>query len=84
MICEFSHVRGLLGILYRWYLRNLLPIVARVFSSNPEAYSYLSESIEAWPNQAELAKDISEAGFKDAGFRNLSFGIVAIHRGLRG
>ena len=84
VICEFSHVRGLLGTLYRWYLRNLLPIVARVFSSNPEAYSYLSESIEAWPNQAELAQDISEAGFKDAGFQNLSFGIVAIHRGLRG
>ena len=84
VICEFSHVRGLLGILYRWYLRNLLPIVARVFSSNPEAYSYLSESIEAWPNQAELAQDISEAGFEDASFRNLSFGIVAIHRGLRG
>ena len=83
VICEFSHVRGLLGTLYRWYLRNPLPIVARVFSSNPEAYSYLSESIEAWPNQGELAQDMSEAGFKDAGFRNLSFGIVAIHRGLR-
>ena len=82
-ICEFSRVRGLLGTLYRWYLRNVLPIVARLLSKNPEAYSYLADSIEAWPSQDELAQDIRDAGFSDVSYRNLTFGIVAIHTGFR-
>jgi demethylmenaquinone methyltransferase/2-methoxy-6-polyprenyl-1,4-benzoquinol methylase len=84
VICEFSHVSGFLGRLYRWYLRNVLPVVAKLVSSNPQAYSYLSESIEAWPKQPELKDDISAAGFDSASYRNLTFGIVAIHRGLKG
>ena len=84
VICEFSHVSGFLGRLYRWYLRNVLPVVAKLVSSNPQAYSYLSESIEAWPRQQELRDDISAAGFESASYRNLTFGIVAIHRGLKG
>lgn len=84
VICEFSHVSGFLGRLYRWYLRNVLPVVAKLVSSNPQAYSYLSESIEAWPKQQELRDDISAAGFESASYRNLTFGIVAIHRGLKG
>jgi demethylmenaquinone methyltransferase/2-methoxy-6-polyprenyl-1,4-benzoquinol methylase len=84
VICEFSHVSGFLGRLYRWYLRNVLPVVAKLVSSNPQAYSYLSESIEDWPKQQELKDDISAAGFDSASYRNLTFGIVAIHRGLKG
>ena len=83
VICEFSRVRGLFGTLYRWYLRNVLPIVARLLSKNPEAYSYLADSIEAWPSQEELAQDIRDAGFSDVSYRNLTFGIVAIHTGFR-
>ena len=83
VICEFSHVRGPLGKLYLWYLRKVLPIVSKVFSSNPEAYDYLGDSIAAWPNQAQLAKDIEAAGFSSVSYKNLTFGIVAIHRGLR-
>ncbi|MDA0246879.1 MAG: class I SAM-dependent methyltransferase [Actinobacteria bacterium] len=83
VICEFSRVRGLFGTLYRWYLRNVLPIVARLLSKNPEAYSYLADSIEAWPSQDELAQDIRDAGFSDVSYRNLTFGIVAIHTGFR-
>lgn len=83
VICEFSKVRGLFGTLYRWYLRNVLPIVARLLSKNPEAYSYLADSIEAWPSQDELAQDIRDAGFSAVSYRNLTFGIVAIHTGFR-
>ena len=83
VICEFSRVRGLFGTLYRWYLRNVLPIVARLLSKNPEAYSYLADSIEAWPSQDELAQNIRDAGFSDVSYRNLTFGIVAIHTGFR-
>ena len=83
VICEFSHVSGILGKLYLWYLRRVLPLVSKIFSSNPEAYDYLGDSIAAWPNQVELKKNIEQAGFQQVRYQNLTFGIVAIHSGLR-
>lgn len=83
VICEFSHVPGLLGVFYRAYLTLILPLVSRLASKTPAAYSYLSESIVAWPKQAELAKDIAKAGFSKTQWKNLSFGVVAIHSAIR-
>lgn len=83
VVCEFSSVKGILGVLYRFYLRNILPLVARLVSSNPAAYSYLSESIEAWPNQEQLKIDIEQAGFSQVKYQNLSFGVVCLHLGER-
>lgn len=83
VICEFSHVTGLLGFFYRGYLKLILPQVSRLASKNPAAYSYLSESIAAWPKQSELAKDIDKAGFSKTQWKNLSFGVVAIHSAIR-
>jgi demethylmenaquinone methyltransferase/2-methoxy-6-polyprenyl-1,4-benzoquinol methylase len=83
VVCEFSRVSGLLGILYLWYLRKVLPLVARAFSSNPDAYTYLSDSIEAWPDQEQLKLDIERAGFQSVKYQNLSFGVVALHTAER-
>ena len=83
VICEFSRVPGLLGLFYRAYLTLILPPVSRLASKTPDAYSYLSESIVAWPKQAELAKDIAKAGFSKTQWKNLSFGVVAIHSAIR-
>ena len=83
VICEFSHVPGLLGVFYRAYLTLILPLVSRLASKTPDAYSYLSESIVAWPKQAELAKDIAKAGFSKTQWKNWSFGVVAIHSAIR-
>jgi demethylmenaquinone methyltransferase/2-methoxy-6-polyprenyl-1,4-benzoquinol methylase len=83
VVCEFSKVRGPIGVLYKSYLRFVLPVVARVFSSNPEAYTYLSESIEAWPDQGTLEQNIRDAGFKNVSHKNLSLGVVALHLGER-
>lgn len=83
VICEFSHVRGLFGVLYRFYLRNFLPKISALFSKSPEAYDYLAESIQAWPTQVQLVNDIHLAGFSDVKYRNLSLGIVAIHQGVK-
>ena len=83
VICEFSHVSGLLGIFYRLYLKLVLPVLSRLASKNPAAYSYLSESIAAWPKQPELAKDISNAGFSKTQWKNLSLGVVALHSAIR-
>jgi len=83
VVCEFSRVSGLLGILYLWYLRKVLPLVARAFSSHPDAYTYLSDSIEAWPDQEQLKLDIERAGFQSVKYQNLSFGVVALHTAER-
>jgi demethylmenaquinone methyltransferase/2-methoxy-6-polyprenyl-1,4-benzoquinol methylase len=48
-------------------------------ASNPEAYVYLAESIRAWPEQPELARRISDAGWSAVRWRNLTGGIVALH-----
>lgn len=83
VICEFSHVSGLLGALYRFYLNRILPALSSLASKTPEAYSYLSESINAWPNQDQLKRDIESVGFVDSKFKNLTFGVVALHLARR-
>lgn len=81
VVCEFSHPKGIFGWLYKFYLRRVLPLVARLVARNPEAYSYLGESIEAWPRQIQFAEQIENNGFQNVGYRNLSLGIVAVHYG---
>ncbi len=84
VICEFSTIpnRFLHG-LYRLYLRKVLPTISGLISKTPEAYSYLAESIDAWPKQQELASLIKEVGFESVHFRNQTFGIVAIHTAIK-
>jgi demethylmenaquinone methyltransferase/2-methoxy-6-polyprenyl-1,4-benzoquinol methylase len=57
-----------------------LPSIAKVTSSNPDAYIYLAESIRAWPNQEALAAKISGAGWRDVTWTNLTGGVVAVHK----
>ena len=60
-----------------------LPLLAKVFSSNAEAYEYLAESIRAWPHQEELAAAINHNGWAGAGWQDLSLGIVALHSAVK-
>jgi demethylmenaquinone methyltransferase/2-methoxy-6-polyprenyl-1,4-benzoquinol methylase len=84
VICEFSKVsNSVLRPLYTFYLKRILPTLSSIGSKTPEAYGYLSESILAWPDQYELGQKITKAGYKDVQFRNLTFGVVAVHRGLK-
>ncbi|WP_341805138.1 demethylmenaquinone methyltransferase [Nesterenkonia salmonea] len=71
------------NVIYNEYLMRALPPVARAVSSNPEAYVYLAESIRAWPDQDALAALIDAAGWSQVEYRNLSGGIVAIHRAFK-
>ncbi|GAA1854014.1 demethylmenaquinone methyltransferase [Microbacterium koreense] len=83
VVCEFSHPpsRAFAG-LYRFYSDRILPVVARMLSSNADAYDYLNESIRDWPDQRALAGWIRDAGWTDVAHRNLSMGIVALHRAV--
>ncbi len=84
VICEFSKVTNpLLRPFYNFYLRKVLPAFSSLASKTPEAYAYLSESIDAWPDQRTLAAKIEKSGYEKVTFRNLSFGIVAIHVGFK-
>lgn len=84
VVCEFSSPTfGPFRTVYAGYLMRALPSVARAVSSNPDSYVYLAESIQAWPDQEELATTISRIGWRDVEYRNLSGGIVALHRARR-
>jgi demethylmenaquinone methyltransferase / 2-methoxy-6-polyprenyl-1,4-benzoquinol methylase len=84
VVCEFSHPTWApWRAVYLGYLMRALPRVAQKVSSNPEAYVYLAESIRAWPDQAGLAAQIVAAGWRKVAWRNLSGGIVALHRAIR-
>jgi demethylmenaquinone methyltransferase/2-methoxy-6-polyprenyl-1,4-benzoquinol methylase len=84
VVWEFSRIPNkALHSLYRFYLRNILPTLSALVSKTPEAYSYLAESIDAWPSQRELVKIIETAGFESVSYLNQTFGIVAIHSGFK-
>ncbi|MFL6140119.1 MAG: demethylmenaquinone methyltransferase [Frankiaceae bacterium] len=84
VVCEFSRPTWApWRTVYIEYLMRALPPIARRVSSNPDAYCYLAESIRAWPDQAALAARIQRAGWGDVAWRNLSGGIVALHRATR-
>jgi len=84
VVCEFSHLPGRrTDAVYSRYLAAALPAVARRLSGNAGAYSYLAESITDWPAQAELARRIGAAGWQSVRWRNLTFGVVALHLARR-
>jgi demethylmenaquinone methyltransferase/2-methoxy-6-polyprenyl-1,4-benzoquinol methylase len=83
-VCEFSTpVWRPFRAVYLNYLMRALPQIARRVSSSPEAYVYLAESIRAWPDQCALAEVIADSGWTDVAWRNLTGGVVAVHRAIK-
>ncbi len=84
VVCEFSHPSWApFRRVYTEYLMRALPSVARRVSSSPDSYVYLAESIRAWPDQRGLGEQLAAAGWGEVAYRNLSGGIVALHRAVR-
>jgi demethylmenaquinone methyltransferase/2-methoxy-6-polyprenyl-1,4-benzoquinol methylase len=84
VVCEFSHpTNPTFRTLYEQYLVQALPGVASRVSSAPDAYVYLAESIQDWPTQPALARLLASCGWRDVAWRNLTGGIVALHRATR-
>ncbi|MDZ8200143.1 demethylmenaquinone methyltransferase [Microbacterium sp. SSW1-59] len=84
VVCEFSHPpSAAFRSLYSFYNDRVLPAVAKAVSSNREAYDYLNESIRDWPDQRTLMAWIREAGWAEVAYRNLTGGIVALHRATK-
>jgi len=82
VICEFTTPpNGAVRRAYDFYLAQVMPRIAKMSSTNPAAYTYLMDSIHDWPSQGVLAGWIRDAGFTGVGYRNLTGGVVALHRG---
>jgi demethylmenaquinone methyltransferase/2-methoxy-6-polyprenyl-1,4-benzoquinol methylase len=85
VIAEFSQpTNRIFRTIYTKYLMRLLPAIAKKTSSNPDAYLYLAESIRAWPDQAALAESLKKAGWSNVSWKNLTFGVVAVHSATKG
>jgi demethylmenaquinone methyltransferase/2-methoxy-6-polyprenyl-1,4-benzoquinol methylase len=84
LILEFSKVnQAWLAPLYDFHSFKVLPRIGKLIAHDEASYRYLAESIRKHPDQATLAAMLEAAGFKNVEVRNLSAGIVAIHRGYK-
>jgi len=84
LVLEFSKVRNeLLSKLYDFHSFQVLPKLGNLFARDADSYQYLAESIRKHPDQETLKGMMERAGFERVDVRNLSNGIVAIHRGYK-
>jgi len=83
LVLEFSHPRPWLGPLYGFHLRRTAPLLAGMLTGDRGAYEYLATSIDAFPGPDALSGEIRAAGFSEVTGLPMSFGIVALHSGLR-
>ncbi len=80
---EFSKPHGLIKPFYDLYSFLVIPRLGAWVARQPEAYTYLVESIRRFPDQEEMKSLMESAGLTDVSYRNLSFGIACIHEGVK-
>lgn len=84
VVLEFTEPPNpVLRSLYLFYFRRVLPVVGRLVSGHPWAYTYLPESVREFPAPGDLATLMVEAGFEESSWSLLSGGIAALHVGVR-
>jgi demethylmenaquinone methyltransferase / 2-methoxy-6-polyprenyl-1,4-benzoquinol methylase len=74
---------GLLGNLYRWYFRKILPRIGGFISGEASAYTYLPRSVSRFFRPAELASLMRTVGYASSNFESWTFGTVALHIGTK-
>ncbi len=83
-ILEFTEPPdNILGNLYRWYFRAILPRIGGWLSGDPTAYTYLPKSVSRFFRPPELAAAMSAAGYQSVAFKVWTFGTVALHTAKR-
>jgi demethylmenaquinone methyltransferase / 2-methoxy-6-polyprenyl-1,4-benzoquinol methylase len=84
VILEFSTPRSqLINAGYQLYFNNVLPAIGGLISGHRTAYQYLPRSVANFPSEEKLAERMSAAGFRNVSWKSLSFGIAAIHVGVK-
>jgi demethylmenaquinone methyltransferase/2-methoxy-6-polyprenyl-1,4-benzoquinol methylase len=80
VILEFSYpTNPLIRAGYNFYFSYVSPLVGKIFSKDPSAYSYLTQSVKAFPRNEELLKILEEVGYGNCSYKPLTFGIAAIY-----
>jgi len=82
-ILDFSEPGGLVGKLYAWYFRRLLPAIGDRISGGRGAYGYLPESVKNFPAPPAMLEMMRRAGFVDVSWTPYTFGIAGLWRGVR-
>lgn len=82
-ILEFSKVEGLMGPLYMFYFRNILPAIGRLVSKDNRAYTYLPDSVNAFPFGEKMKQILLDTGFKKVEYKKLSLGIATIYKATK-
>ncbi|MCA0370215.1 MAG: class I SAM-dependent methyltransferase [Proteobacteria bacterium] len=81
---EFSKItHALPRALYKKYAFEVIPRLGGLVADDEAAYRYLVESIERFPEQTLLAAHLEDAGFAQVSYLNMTYGVVALHRGLK-
>lgn len=83
IVLEFSQPYWWFRPFYYFYLRLILPWLARLVTGDREAYLYLGTSISNFPNRFELSKEMEAIGFKKVAAQALTFSIVSLHHGCK-
>ena len=84
VILEFSRPRAApFKQLYRFYFKFILPKIGRIVSSDKTAYTYLPESVEAFPDGEDFLRILRDVGFKQTQCKSLTFGISSIYTGIK-
>ena len=73
----------IINSLYLSYKKNFIPWIGKKITNNKQAYKYLEESIDLFPNQEKLLKIIKENGFISTNYLNMFNGIVSVHMGYK-
>ncbi|WP_410492864.1 bifunctional demethylmenaquinone methyltransferase/2-methoxy-6-polyprenyl-1,4-benzoquinol methylase UbiE [Chryseobacterium sp. 6424] len=82
-ILEFSKVEGLLGPLYMFYFKNILPMIGRLVSKDNRAYTYLPDSVNAFPFGEKMKNILLNNGFRKVEYKKLSLGIATIYKATK-
>jgi demethylmenaquinone methyltransferase/2-methoxy-6-polyprenyl-1,4-benzoquinol methylase len=79
VILEFSNPRGFFKYFYKIYFKGILPLIGRIFSKDNAAYTYLPDSVQAFPDFENFTAILSKVGYKQAAYRQLTFGVACIY-----
>lgn len=82
-ILEFSKVEGFLAPFYMFYFKNILPAIGRLVSKDNRAYTYLPDSVNAFPYGEKMKKILLNTGFRKVEYTKLSLGIATIYKATK-
>jgi demethylmenaquinone methyltransferase / 2-methoxy-6-polyprenyl-1,4-benzoquinol methylase len=82
-ILDFSEPGGLLGKVYAFYFRNVLPKIGAMISGVSGPYSYLPASVERFPTPETMLELMRLAGYREVSWTPYSFGIAGLYRGKK-